>query len=82
MHAVLSRQLGRSGLQVSALGLGCWAIGGPAHNLGMPIGWSTAEDNAVSCAIQEGLASGANEFFEFGRFEGAIGPFFQLVIAL
>jgi len=34
-----------------------------------------AEDRAVACAIQRGLASGANQFFEFGRFEGAIGHF-------
>jgi len=34
-----------------------------------------AEDNAVTQAIQGGLASGANEFFEFGRFEGAIAHF-------
>jgi phenylpropionate dioxygenase-like ring-hydroxylating dioxygenase large terminal subunit len=34
-----------------------------------------AEDRAVVCAIQRGLASGANEFFEFGRFEGLIGHF-------
>jgi len=34
-----------------------------------------AEDRAVACAIQRGLASGANDFLEFGRFEGAIGHF-------
>src|SRR5262249_2117411 len=34
-----------------------------------------AEDRAVACAIQAGLASGANEYFEFGRFEAAIGHF-------
>ena len=34
-----------------------------------------AEDREVACAIQRSLASGANEFFEFGRFEGAIGHF-------
>ena len=33
------------------------------------------EDQAMACAIQRSLASGANEFFEFGRFEGAIGHF-------
>jgi phenylpropionate dioxygenase-like ring-hydroxylating dioxygenase large terminal subunit len=33
------------------------------------------EDREVACAIQRGLASGANEFFEFGMFEGAIGHF-------
>jgi phenylpropionate dioxygenase-like ring-hydroxylating dioxygenase large terminal subunit len=33
------------------------------------------EDREVACAIQRSLASGANEYFEFGRFEGAIGHF-------
>jgi phenylpropionate dioxygenase-like ring-hydroxylating dioxygenase large terminal subunit len=33
------------------------------------------EDSAMSQAVQRGLSSGANEFFEFGRFEGAIGHF-------
>jgi phenylpropionate dioxygenase-like ring-hydroxylating dioxygenase large terminal subunit len=34
-----------------------------------------AEDRAVACAIQRSLASGANEFFEFGLFEAAIAHF-------
>ncbi len=34
-----------------------------------------AEDAAVSLAIQRGLASDANEFFQFGRFEGALTDF-------
>jgi phenylpropionate dioxygenase-like ring-hydroxylating dioxygenase large terminal subunit len=34
-----------------------------------------AEDLAVVTAIQRGLASGANEHFTFGRFEGAIAHF-------
>jgi phenylpropionate dioxygenase-like ring-hydroxylating dioxygenase large terminal subunit len=34
-----------------------------------------AEDLAVVCAIQRSLASGANEFFTFGRFEAAIAHF-------
>jgi phenylpropionate dioxygenase-like ring-hydroxylating dioxygenase large terminal subunit len=34
-----------------------------------------SEDREVACAIQRSLASGANEFFEFGLFEGAIGHF-------
>jgi phenylpropionate dioxygenase-like ring-hydroxylating dioxygenase large terminal subunit len=40
-----------------------------------------AEDRAVACAIQQGLASGANEFFEFGRFEGAISHFHRTLHA-
>jgi hypothetical protein len=26
---IMQRVLGRSGIQVSALGMGCWAVGGP-----------------------------------------------------
>ena len=33
------------------------------------------EDRDVACAIQRGLATGANDFFEFGLFEAAIGHF-------
>jgi phenylpropionate dioxygenase-like ring-hydroxylating dioxygenase large terminal subunit len=33
------------------------------------------EDREVACAIQRGLKSGANKFFEFGRFEMAAGHF-------
>ena len=33
------------------------------------------EDREVACAIQRGLGSQANEYFEFGLFEGAIGHF-------
>jgi phenylpropionate dioxygenase-like ring-hydroxylating dioxygenase large terminal subunit len=40
-----------------------------------------AEDNEVACAIQRSLASGANEFFEFGRFEGALAHFHRTLDA-
>jgi phenylpropionate dioxygenase-like ring-hydroxylating dioxygenase large terminal subunit len=40
------------------------------------------EDREMACAIQRSLASGANEFFEFGRFEGAIGHFHRALHAL
>ncbi|TMA79742.1 MAG: Rieske 2Fe-2S domain-containing protein [Deltaproteobacteria bacterium] len=33
------------------------------------------EDREIVCAIQRGVASGANEFFEFGRFEGLLTHF-------
>jgi phenylpropionate dioxygenase-like ring-hydroxylating dioxygenase large terminal subunit len=36
---------------------------------------AAVEDNAMSTAVQRGLASGANEFVEFGRHESAIGHF-------
>jgi phenylpropionate dioxygenase-like ring-hydroxylating dioxygenase large terminal subunit len=39
------------------------------------------EDQAVACAVQRGLASGANDAFEFGRFEGAIAHFHRTLHA-
>jgi aryl-alcohol dehydrogenase-like predicted oxidoreductase len=44
------RTLGASGITVPALGIGCWPIGGPDHNLGMPMGWSTGSDEAAAIA--------------------------------
>ena len=41
----------------------------------------SAEDREVACSVQRGLASGANEFLEFGRFEGAIGHFHRVLDA-
>ncbi len=39
------------------------------------------EDREMACRVQRGLASGANEFLEFGRFEGAIGHFHRALHA-
>jgi len=40
-----------------------------------------AEDMAVVCSIQKSLASGANEVFTYGRFEGAIAHFHRALDA-
>ncbi len=40
-----------------------------------------AEDREMACAIQQSLGSGANEFFEFGRFEAAIVHFHRTLEA-
>jgi methylglyoxal reductase len=45
-----TRQLGATGITVPAIGIGCWAIGGPDDNLGMPMGWSTGADEKQSLA--------------------------------
>jgi phenylpropionate dioxygenase-like ring-hydroxylating dioxygenase large terminal subunit len=39
------------------------------------------EDQEVACAIQRGLKSGANQFFEFGHFEKALGHFHRTLDA-
>jgi aryl-alcohol dehydrogenase-like predicted oxidoreductase len=54
-----TRTLGRSGIEVSGLGLGCWAIGGPFTNPdGQPVGWGKVDDAESIRAIHRGLELG------------------------
>lgn len=56
------RTLGRSGLSVSALGIGCWAIGGETWRDGEPCGWSGVDDAESVKALQAALDMGVNFF--------------------
>ena len=58
----LQRTLGRSNLQVSAMGLGCWAIGGVWYWLDGPGGWGDIDDNESIRAIHAALDLGINFF--------------------
>ena len=40
----MKRVLGKSGIEVSAVGMGCWAIGGVWTFDGASAGWSTVDD--------------------------------------
>lgn len=63
MSTTFIRQLGKSGIQVSAMGLGCWAIGGPFTNMeGVPVGWSDVDDNESIRALHRALDLGVNFF--------------------
>lgn len=57
-----TRKLGRSGIEISALGMGCWAIGGPFWSEGTPLGWGEVDDNESLRAIQRALDLGVNFF--------------------
>jgi aryl-alcohol dehydrogenase-like predicted oxidoreductase/DNA-binding transcriptional MerR regulator len=58
----MKRKLGRSGIEVSAVGMGCWAIGGPWRFLGGQAGWGETDDEESIKAIHCALEMGANLF--------------------
>lgn len=73
------RRLGACGIEAPAVGIGCWGIGGPAENLGLPMGWASGSDES---AAQEGLETaftlGARLFdtadvYGLGRSERLLG---------
>jgi len=68
---MFTRKLGRSGIEVSALGMGCWAIGGPWWwSNGRAMGWSKVDDDESIRAIHVGMDMGVN-FFDTAANYGA-----------
>jgi aryl-alcohol dehydrogenase-like predicted oxidoreductase len=66
----MKRNLGRSGIQISALGMGCWAIGGPFWNGETPLGWGEVDDAESLRAIHTALDLGIT-FFDTANVYGA-----------
>jgi len=84
-----TRQLGRSGIVVSAVGFGCWPIGGPSIEEGKSVGWGHVDDAESIRAIHRAMDLGVT-FFDtaevYGRSEDILGRAFtgrrhQVVIA-
>lgn len=72
---MLTRTLGKSTLEVSALGMGCWAIGGPwtwnqPGETPFPAGWGNTDDDESVRAIHAALDMGVN-FFDTAANYGA-----------
>jgi aryl-alcohol dehydrogenase-like predicted oxidoreductase len=66
----MKRILGRSGIEVSALGMGCWAIGGPFWAGETPQGWGEVDDEESTQAIHAALDKGVT-FFDTANVYGA-----------
>lgn len=56
------RPIGRSGIEASAVGMGCWAIGGPFLFGGKPDGWGDIDDNQSIRSIHLALELGGTLF--------------------
>ncbi|MER5833216.1 aldo/keto reductase [Streptomyces sp. NPDC002130] len=66
-----TRPLGRSGIEVSALGFGCWAIGGEWQAAdGQPLGWGKVDDEESVRAVRRALDLGVT-FFDTADTYGA-----------
>src|ERR687886_1663588 len=60
---MFQREIGaRTGVKVSGLGLGCWAIGGPYTSNGRPAGWGEVDDDESIRAIRRALELGVTLF--------------------
>jgi aryl-alcohol dehydrogenase-like predicted oxidoreductase len=59
---MFTRTLGHSNIEVSAMGLGCWAIGGPFNYYDKPSGWGEINDDDSIRAIHHALDLGVTFF--------------------
>ncbi|KZM72227.1 aldo/keto reductase [Nocardia terpenica] len=81
---MITRTLGSSGIEVSGLGIGCWAIGGPDTNLGLPMGWGPVDESAAIAGLERAWESGVTLFdtadvYGHGRSERLLGQLVPLV---
>ncbi|HEX2061244.1 MAG TPA: aldo/keto reductase [Thermoanaerobaculia bacterium] len=72
------RKLGNTGITVSEIGFGGWAIGGRADAGGTPVGWGGSSDEEALAAIRRARELGVTFFdtadtYGFGRSESLLG---------
>jgi len=72
------RELGSTGIKVSEIGFGAWAIGGPTEASGTPLGWGRTSDDESLAAVRRARDLGVTFFdtansYGFGRSESLLG---------
>jgi aryl-alcohol dehydrogenase-like predicted oxidoreductase len=72
------RELGNTGIKVSEIGFGAWAIGGPSEASGTPLGWGQTSDDESLAAVRRARDLGITFFdtsdsYGFGRSESLLG---------
>ena len=75
---MLFRDLGKTGIKVSVVGFGGWAIGGASDASGAPLGWGRTSDDESLAAIRRARDLGITFFdtsdsYGFGRSESLLG---------
>jgi aryl-alcohol dehydrogenase-like predicted oxidoreductase len=75
------RTLGNTGLRVSAVGMGCWAIGGPWRAGEQELGWGEVDDAISLRTLHAALDVGINffdtaDFYGLGHSEELVGRAF------
>ncbi len=56
------RELGKSGVMVSEISLGCWTMGGLNWVNGNANGWANVDEDEIVAAIKAGIDAGVNHF--------------------
>jgi len=56
------RELGKTGVMVSEISLGCWTMGGLNWVNGNPNGWANVDEGEIVAAIKAGVDKGVNHF--------------------
>ena len=72
------RTLGNTGIKVSEIGFGGWAIGGATDASGTPLGWGRTNDDESLATIRRARDLGVTFFdtadsYGFGRSESLLG---------
>jgi len=57
-----TREVGRSGVKVSEISLGCWTMGGLNWVNGSPNGWANVDEDEITAAIKRAVDAGVNHF--------------------